>query len=133
MAGKGEAGDLRVADGDELFVPSQHDEVTVVGEVFFPTSHLFHKTQSRDDYIDMSGGLTANADGKRVYVVHANGEVESGRRGFWSRKQTIMAGDTIVVPLNADRVNPIRLWTDVTQIMYQLALSAATLKTLGAF
>jgi len=133
LAGKAKSGELKVVDGDELFIPRQHDEVTVVGEVFFPTSHLFQKKQSRDDYINMSGGLTANADDKRIYIVHANGAVESGRRGFWSRKQKVTAGDTIVVPLDADRVNPIRLWTDVTQIMYQLALSAATLKTLGAF
>jgi len=126
-------GGLSVVDGDVLYVPAHHDEVTVMGEVFFPTSHLFQQGLSRDDYIGRSGGLTANADGKRIYVVRSNGAVESGKRGFWSRKPKMRAGDTVVVPLDADRVNPIRLWTDVTQIMYQLAIAAASMKTLGVF
>jgi len=126
-------GGLAVVDGDALYIPTRHEEVTVMGEVFFPTSHLFQKGKSRGDYIGRSGGLTANADDKRIYVVRANGSVESGKRGFWSRKPKIKAGDTIIVPLDADRVNPIRLWTDVTQILYQLSLTAASMRTLGVF
>jgi len=132
LAGNDSRGGLSVYDGDALYIPPRHDEVTVVGEVFFPTSHIYQKRQSRDDYIGRSGGLTASADGKRIYVVRANGAVDSGG-GFWTRKPKIKAGDTIVVPLNADRVNPIRLWTDVTQILYQLSLAAASMKTLGVF
>jgi protein involved in polysaccharide export with SLBB domain len=124
---------MKVLDGDGLYIPRQHDEVSVVGEVFFPTSHLYQQKQSRDDYIGKSGGLMANADGKRIYVVRANGSVDAGKQGFWSHKQKIKAGDTIVVPLNADRVNPIRLWTDVSQILYQLAITAASLQTVGVF
>ena len=133
LAGKGEQGGLKVVDGDKLFVPPQRDEVTVMGEVFFPTSHLYLKGQSSTDYIRSSGGLTANADGKRAYIVRANGSVVPAGQGFWSRSPKVYAGDTIVVPLNADRVNPVRLWTDVTQILYQLSLTAASMRTLGVF
>ncbi len=124
---------LYVVDGDRLFIPPQRDEVTVIGEVFFPTSHIFKDGMKCKDYIKNSGGFTANADAKRSYVIHANGAVEPLGGGFWSRSPLVSAGDTIVVPLNADRVNPVRLWTDVTQILYQLSLAAASMKTLGVF
>lgn len=133
LAGKGEQGQLQVVDGDKLFVPPVRNEVTVMGEVFFPTSHLYQKGQTSKDYIGKSGGLTANADGKRAYIVRANGSVVPAGQGFWSRAPKVYAGDTIVVPLNADRVNPVRLWTDVTQILYQLSLAAASMKTIGVF
>ena len=124
---------LQVVDGDRLFIPPQRNEVTVIGEVFFPTSHIFKAKQSGKNYIHNSGGYTASADAKRSYVIRANGSVEPLGKGFWSRSAKMEAGDTIVVPLDADRVNPVRLWTDVTQILYQLSIAAASMKTLGVF
>ena len=62
---------------------------------------------TRDDYIAKSGGTTQKADQKRIYVVRANGDVVSGGRSGWFRRtQSIemRPGDTIVVPLDTERV-----------------------------
>jgi protein involved in polysaccharide export with SLBB domain len=128
---QGDQSEIAVVNGDKLFIPPQREEVTVMGEVFFPTSHIFQHKRSAIEYIRSSGGLTANADGKRAYIVRANGSVSPVKPGFWSRSAKVYAGDTIVVPLDADRVNKVKLWTDVTQILYQLSLAAASMKTLG--
>ena len=69
--------DIELRDGDILMVPHRSQEVMVLGEVQYATSHLFGEGMSRDDYIGLSGGLTANSDPKRVYVVRANGAVEA--------------------------------------------------------
>ena len=37
----------------------------------------------------------------------------------------IEAGDTVVVPLDADRIKPLTLWTSISQVFYQIALGAA--------
>jgi len=34
-------------------------------------------------------------------------------------------GDTVVVPLDADRIKSLTLWTSVSQVFYQVALGAA--------
>jgi polysaccharide biosynthesis/export protein len=119
---------IAVRDGDILRIPRRPQEVTVIGEVQYATSHVFRKGFDRDDYIERSGGTTAKADKKRIYVVRANGEVLVGNSSRFFRRsgQTeIHAGDTIVVPLDTDRIRPLVLWTSATQIVYNLAIAAA--------
>jgi protein involved in polysaccharide export with SLBB domain len=126
--------DVTLADGDRLYIPTVTQEVTVTGEVFYPTSHLYTKGYDRDRYIGMSGGPTQKADTKRVYVIRADGSVESGGKWFdASASEDISPGDTIVVPLDVDRVRPITLWTNVSQIIYQLAIAAASANAVGVF
>jgi protein involved in polysaccharide export with SLBB domain len=126
--------DVELRDGDELLVPKQSQEITILGETQQNTSHLFQPGLSRDDYIEMSGGLTRRADKKRIYVVRASGAVVTGNRSRWfGRRQgtELRPGDTIVVPLDADRIRPLTFWTNVTQILYQSALAVAAVQTFG--
>ena len=112
-------------DGDKLIVPKKTQEVTILGEVQSPTSHVFEPGLTRDDYIDKSGGTTQKADRKRIYIVRANGDVISGHRAGWFRKTqdiTMRAGDTIVVPLDTERVNMLPLVQAITTIIYNLAI-----------
>jgi len=126
--------DVTLADGDKLYIPPVTQEVTVTGEVFYPTSHLYTRGFDRDRYVKLSGGLTRKADARRIYVVHADGSVESGESWFDDMvRDDIRPGDTIVVPLNVDRVRPITLWTNVSQIVYQLAIVAASANAVGVF
>jgi protein involved in polysaccharide export with SLBB domain len=124
--------DVELRNGDRLLVPTQSQVVTVIGEVQQNTSHLFQAGLSRDDYIEMSGGVTRRADRKHIYVVRASGAVVTGRRSRWfgSRGDTDMRpGDTIVAPLDTDRMRPLTFWTQVTQILYQSALAVAAIQT----
>jgi polysaccharide biosynthesis/export protein len=117
--------DVIIKDGDKLVIPKKTQEVTILGEVQSPTSHVFEAGLTRDDYIAKSGGATQKADRKRIYVVRANGDVVSGGRSGWFRRsQTIemRPGDTIVVPLDTERVSPLALWQAVTTIIYNLAI-----------
>lgn len=118
--------DIVLRDGDELFIPPITQEVMVLGEVQYSTSHLYSARLSRDDYIDMSGGMTNRADASRIYIVRANGSVVAGSRGRWfSRSQgdEIRPGDTIVVPLDTDRVRPLVAWQGITQVLYNIAVA----------
>ena len=127
-------GDLELRDGDQVLVPKKAQEVTVIGETQQNTSHLFQPGLSRDDYIQMSGGLTRRADKKLIYVVRASGAVMAGTRSRWfgrGRSVEIHPGDTIVVPLETDRVRPLSLWTSVTQILYQAAIALAAVDSFG--
>jgi polysaccharide export outer membrane protein len=117
--------DVVVKDGDKLIIPKKTQEITILGEVQSPTSHVYQAGLTRDDYIAMSGGTTQKADRKRIYVVRANGDVHGGGRSGWFRRSQsveIHPGDTIVVPLDTERVNMLPLWQAVTTIIYNLAI-----------
>lgn len=128
------AQDLVLKDGDMLVVPGQRQEVTVLGEVQYSTSHLFRAGLDRDDYLSLSGGLTVNADKKRIYVVKADGSVIAGNGGSkWFRRRAgtgMEPGDTIVVPLDVDRMPSLALWRTSTTILYNLAISVAAVGSL---
>ncbi|MGO9624464.1 MAG: SLBB domain-containing protein [Steroidobacteraceae bacterium] len=130
----GAPGDVILKDGDKLLVPKKNQEITILGEVQSPTSHVFESGLTRDDYIVKSGGTTQKADRKRIYVVRANGDVFSGGRSGWFRRsQTIemRPGDTIVVPLDTERINPLPLWQSVTTIIYNLAVALLAIRSVG--
>ena len=124
--------DIVLRGGDVLVVPPKMQEVTVVGEVFYPTSHLYSNTAGPRDYVGLSGGGTRKADMDNAYVVRANGSVRPMTDGRWFGEDTdVNPGDTIVVPLDAERVSRLAIWTNVSQIVYQLGLAAAAWHTVG--
>jgi polysaccharide biosynthesis/export protein len=130
-ASAGSEQDIVLKDGDRLSVPRVTQEVTVIGEVQSATSHLFHRELSRDDYIALSGGLTSRADDDRIYVVRADGSVvtRSGNTWFSGGGVDVRTGDTIVAPLDTERMRPLPFWTAVTTIIYNLAIAAAAVNS----
>lgn len=129
---QGDDEDVELRGGDVVAIPRRPQEVTVIGEVNYPTSHLYEKWDDTDDYIDRSGGATYKADMGRAYVVRANGEVVA-TGSSWFGGDNVEPGDTIVVPVDADRVKPLFVWSSVAQIVYQLGLAAAAFHAIGAF
>jgi protein involved in polysaccharide export with SLBB domain len=125
------ATDLELQDGDRLLIPGRSQSVTVLGETQYPASHLYDPEFGRDDYIARSGGLTRRADEGLIYIVRASGSVVSNSRSSWFRgagATEIRPGDTIVVPLETDRIRPLTFWTNVTQIFYQTAIAIAAIR-----
>jgi polysaccharide biosynthesis/export protein len=122
-----------VRNGDKLFVPSLPSEVSVVGEVQFATSHLFKSKLNIKDYIQRSGGFTANADEGRVFAVKANGSVLTKGNSGWfkssNNNSSLEAGDVIVVPIDLEKGRWLETLTSGTQVVYQLAVAAAAVNS----
>ncbi len=128
----GSADDVELRNGDQLLIPKRRQEVTILGEVQSPTSHVFQSGLTRDDYIAKSGGVTQKADKKRIYVVRVNGDVFSGERSGWFRRSQsieIHPGDTIVVPLDTERVRALPMWQAITTIIYNLAVALLAIRS----
>ena len=128
----GSTEDVALREGDELIIPKLKQEVTVIGEVQNTTSHFYRENLTRDDYIGMSGGATRKADRGRIYVVRADGSVVSNESAGWFRRSAQVAmrpGDTVVVPLDTERMPALPLWQAVTQILYNLAITAAAVNS----
>jgi protein involved in polysaccharide export with SLBB domain len=127
----GSAVDIILRDGDRLLVPKFQQEVTVIGEVQTATSHLYRPEYSRDDYLSLSGGVTRRADRENIYVVRADGSVvaSQGNRWFTRNSVEVKPGDTVVVPLDTEKLPALPFWQSVTQIIYNLAISAAAVNS----
>lgn len=128
----GDAIDVLVRTGDKLYIPKRPQEVTVLGEVHYPTSHLFDTRQSVKDYVKTSGGVTERGDKSAIYVVRADGSVRT-TGGWFQFNPDPEPGDTIVVPLKVDRVSGLKLFTDISTAVFQLAVTVAALNAIGVF
>jgi polysaccharide export outer membrane protein len=124
--------DVALRDGDVLMIPKIKQEVTVIGEVQTTTSHFYRENLTRDDYIGLSGGLTRKADRGRIYVVRADGSVVSSEGSGWFRRSAQVAmkpGDTIVAPLDTERMPALPLWQAIASILANLTVSAAAISS----
>jgi len=127
------AQNIVLRNGDQLYIPPISQEIIVLGEVQYPTSHVFEGGLNRDTYIEMSGGTTDNADIGRIYTVHANGRVDVNSSLWFSGESggDIMPGDTVVVPIDTSVSvsTQIPVWAAATQVFYNIAIAAAALNS----
>lgn len=128
----GTSDDIQLKDGDTLLVPTFRQEISVLGEVQHGSSHLYNEEWTIEDYLEKSGGLTNRADDDRIYVVRADGSVFLPNQSGWlsHHNESLKPGDTVVVPLDIDRIKSLALWSSVSQVVYQLALGAAAINSL---
>ena len=135
----GESTDIVLKHGDTLSIPTISQEVTVIGEVYHSTSHLYNADYDIDDYISGSGGMKKSSDSSSIYIIKANGSVmaqrSTGQTFFRNTggNMRIAAGDTIVVPIDTERETSSESWVKYTTIASQFAITLASFKTLGLF
>ncbi|WP_286259850.1 SLBB domain-containing protein [Pseudoalteromonas apostichopi] len=125
--------DLTLQNNDALYIPRENNNISVVGEVNFSTSHLFDSRLTLQDYINRSGGFKAGADEERLYIIKASGLVVVPEQGSWfavADDATLSPGDTIVVPLDTDQIDNLTLWSTATQIIYQMGVAVAAISSL---
>nr|MBP8926130.1 polysialic acid transporter [Pseudomonadales bacterium] len=128
IAGASQRDELLLENGDVLQVPIRDGLVLVSGEVLFPNAIAFDKKLDLEDYVQSAGGYTQNANLARVVVAHRDGSFNeaSGRKSLFRSAPAsadVRAGDEILVLPKID-VKSRQIWKDLTQIMYQIAVSA---------
>ncbi len=104
---------------DVNVIPSRTNVVRVGGEVMMTQAVMFRPNATADEYITDSGGYTDRSDRSRVIVIRANAEVAVGDTDL-----PIYPGDEILVPPKVD-TKLLQNAVDVTQVIYQIAVSAA--------
>ncbi len=112
--------DLRLQDGDVVILPSRTDVVIVAGEVLNPGGLAHAPGLTIKGYIARAGGFAAHANEGRFVLRHrdGSGEVADGN----TRPQP---GDEIVV-LPKVGSSFLQWATDISQLLFQLALTTAT-------
>ena len=69
-----------------------------------------------------------------MFIVHANGSATKIDNGWFSDSstKTIKRGDTIIVPRELVTYTGMQIAKDISSILYQFALTAASLTVIGA-
>lgn len=114
------ANQLRLEDGDILYIPAQSSLVTVYGEVKFPNTQTFRQRDRVAGYIERAGGFTPTANVKELIIIRPNGAIESIGKG---NGVTVEPGDEIIVLPKPDRKGFL-FAKDISTIIYQIAIAA---------
>ncbi len=119
--------DILLEDGDRLHVPKRPDFVMVMGQVNNQTAFQYEKGKRASYYVGLAGGTTRFSDPGNMYVVKADGSVRQ-RRGA-----RVEPGDVIIIPEKLERFTGMQFMLDLSQVLYQIGLAAASAYTVGLF
>jgi protein involved in polysaccharide export with SLBB domain len=109
-------------------IPSKRYLVMVHGEVLFPTAIAYSENKSVEDFIDNAGGLNDDIDDMNILIMKPNGSFIDINDDL-SDEDEISPGDEIFVLARPD-VKSLQLAKDLSQVIYQVAVSAAVVLAL---
>ena len=117
---------ILLENNDRIYVPPRASTVGVFGAVYRPASFLIGEARPMKvkDYVDQAGGTIRAADRGEIFVVRANGEVLSRRRG--ALNSYVYPGDVVFVPVKTQSGTFWAKFKDITTTLFQLGLTAAT-------
>ncbi len=92
-------------DGDRIFVPTTPDFISIVGEIYRPSSYLFQPKKKLADYLALAGGISPYADLSASFLVRSSGEIMSYQQKQKHFLQIVMEpGDVVVLPSKVLRI-----------------------------
>ena len=123
-------GDIILENNDSILVPPRATTVGVFGAVYRPASFFIGNGRPLrvSDYIERAGGTLRAADSRGIFVVRANGSVMSRRRGALSAP--VLPGDVVFVPIKTQGSSFWAKLRDITAIIAQVGLGAATINAI---
>jgi len=111
-------------DGDTIYIPKKSSVVTIQGEVKIPGAQTYVPGYRIEDYIKSVGGFTDRADKEHVLLIRQSGKVITyDATAFLRKKVEVKRGDSILV-LGKPNSEDLQITKDITQILYQIAVSA---------
>ncbi len=118
--------------GDVVFIPQRPYTVSVLGQVLRSGSYPYRRNEPGRDYIAQAGGYTQFADDDLAFVILPDGSARTLSPSWLNfSNDDIPPGSAIVVPRDLAPLYVRDLIMDTTQIVSQLALTAASLAVLS--
>ncbi|WP_369854486.1 polysaccharide biosynthesis/export family protein [Candidatus Thalassolituus haligoni] len=109
--------------GDKVVVPIKRNLVMIHGEVLFPTAVSYQSKMNIKNYVDQAGGATSELSGLNVLIMKSNGTFVRASSDLGDKK-LVQPGDEIFV-LAKPKLKALQLTKDISQVIYQIAVSAA--------
>ncbi len=91
---------LTLEDGDSLVIPRRQETIAVIGHVFNPSCFVAERGLTVTDVITRAGGIAEFGDKSRLYVIRADGQVQSLDQdaGRLTMATSLLPGDVVLVP-----------------------------------
>ncbi|MFT7684592.1 MAG: protein involved in polysaccharide export with SLBB domain [Moritella dasanensis] len=118
-----EADKIILQQGDRIVIPSNKNLVMIHGEVLFPTAIAFNGELTIDDFIAKAGGTNRGSSDFNIVIMRPNGEFINANSDL-DEEGYVKPGDEIFVLAEPDSKS-LQLTKDLSQIIYQIAVSAA--------
>jgi hypothetical protein len=125
--------DTVLESGDRIFLPKRPNYVLLIGDVLNPTALQFAPDKKVGEYLREAGGVQSTADKGRIFIVYPNGKAlpaHTSKWGFGSGSR-IPAGSAIVIPKDPMPFDTMSFVRDMTQILGQIAISAASIAVIS--
>jgi len=119
-----------IENGDSVTVYPKRNLITIAGEVLQPITVAYQNHLQTEDYIQLSGGYTDFADKSNIYIISKDGTSRPFDRKFFQAEDTLLPGDTIVVPRDLQKISTLPLVSVSTRIISDIAFAAASLNSL---
>ncbi len=98
-----EESDLKITNGDVIFIPLEMQTITIGGSVQVPGKEVYNTKRLRS-YVKGAGGFTSNAKKKSVYVAYPSGRIASTKHILWMKNYpNVEPGSHIYVPEKIDK------------------------------
>lgn len=118
--------------GDQIFVPKRPNSVLVIGDVLNPGALQFVAGSKVDQYVNQAGGLQQSADEDRMFLVFPNGVAQPVSVSVWNYNPIqVPPGSTIVVPKDPVPLDLFTFAKEITALVSQMAITAASLAVIG--
>jgi polysaccharide biosynthesis/export protein len=123
--------DFTLEDGDSFYIPPRLSTIQVSGAVYNENAFRYQPNKLTTAYLADAGGATRDADTKRMFLVRADGTVISrqsrGRHRASFERTALLPGDAIVIPVKLNAGAGWRELEQITGILSQSAITAASL------
>ncbi|HXC56332.1 MAG TPA: SLBB domain-containing protein [Rhizomicrobium sp.] len=118
--------------GDVIYIPQRPNTVTVLGEVMAQGSFTYNSSATARDYIERAGGYGSVADKSRTFIILPDGAARTLDSSWLSFNNAgIPPGSVVVVPRDISPLDFKEVVVDITQILSQLAVTAASLSVIS--
>lgn len=104
---------ISLMSGDAITIAKKTNIITISGAINNPGVYQYIKGQNVQDYIDLAGGYSINADKHNTFVTHANGSSE--KVGIFNKNLKVFDSSNIEV-LEKGVVEPFNLTAYVTNL-----------------
>ena len=131
--------DVSLEDGDVISVGTRLNTVSILGEVYSPTTIFYtKKTRTIGECISKAGGVNSFGDYSSTFYLSPDGSVKTPTNTPWYRSYSgivIEPGSSIIVPTKPpppppDENNILNTILKTSQVLFNLAIAVGAVKVL---
>ncbi len=127
---KGTDFDITLEAGDSLVIGAYPNTVSIMGEVYSPTSVVHSKqTNTVSKSLAKAGGATEYGDKGNIYYIQPDGSILTPKNSWFFGSKRVEAGGSIIVPPKGPKKDYLDAMAKITQIIYQTAIAVGVAVT----